>query len=1029
MVKWRILVVCTLLLLISVTAYPQGTNAVISGIVRDQTGAVLPGVSIQINNRDTGIVRTTTTDESGRYRVPALDAGTYTVQGSLSGFRTVVKEGVALTVGSQVVMDLTTEVGQLSENVAVTADVPLVQTESAELSGLVGDKEIRDLPLNGRSYDALAFLQPGVSNFTNASTGTTATVANGAGAKMSVAGTPTDFSSFLMDGTDIHDHAGFTPGSVAGNNLGVDAILEFRVLTQNYSAEYGRTAGGVISAITRAGTNAFHGSVFEFFRNNALDAREFFDQGGTKPFHRNQFGGALGGPIRHDKTFFFANYEGLRQNRTQTLSKTLVTDAARQGILPGGRTVTVSPLMKPYLALLPSPNGRDFGDGTAEFLWAAPTVVHEDFYSIRVDHQISGNHSLFGRLMTDTADSTQPNTFPGFNTGLTSLNLFSTVEHKFIISPRILNVARIAFNRTNPNLLDQVNISGDSALRFVPTRTWSLSSTVSSFSDIGHLNSAPQNFQQNIYQYTDDLDVNLGAHSMKMGFNFERIQNNNETQTSQSQYQFTDISSLLQARPTRFVGLTLDSGTTSQFRQSFVGYYFQDDWKVNKALTLNLGMRHEFVTIPFEKHGRQANILNVFADTGPTFGSVFTKNPSLHNFAPRFGFAWVPFGERRPVIRGGAGIYYNEIMGRLYYQYARSGFLKTAQINNPTFPNPGLQSVNAGNVSYSVWTPQPSTPTVYQYNLTVEQQLPWNTVITASYVGSQGRHWVRDRSPNTRVPLFASNKSPVYGTTGNRINPAFGNIRQIVTDSNASYNGLQLQVTRRQSTRLVWQTSYTYSSAMSAATAWGAALTSNTSDIAVNPLDSTNERSLSSFHIRHLFAFNTTYHLPGDNLRGIAGILGRGWETSTIISARSGLPFSTQLGFNRSNDQNTDTPERPSLKPGASNNPIIGSVNKWYDPAAFILPAAGTYGNLGRNTLIGPKLFNLNLSLVKTFRPREGQTVAFRSEFFNLFNHANFGVPNRFPLLTDGTPSGSAGVIQTLATSSRQIQFGLRYTF
>src|SRR5215470_776402 len=319
-VRYQRIGLCVLVLLsLSVTAYPQGTTAVISGIIRDQTGAVLPGVSIQITNRDTGVSRATTTDEAGRYRVPALDAGTYTVQGSLSGFRTVVKDGVTLTVGSQVVVDLSTEVGQLSENVAVTADVPLVQTESAELSGLVGDKEIRDLPLNGRSYDALAFLQPGVSNFTNASTGTTATVANGAGAKMSVAGTPTDFSSFLMDGTDIHDHAGFTPGSVAGNNLGVDAILEFRVLTQNYSAEYGRTAGGVVSAVTRSGTNNIHGSIFEFFRNNALDAREFFDQGGSKPFHRNQFGGALGGPIRKDRTFFFGNYEGLRQNRTQTL--------------------------------------------------------------------------------------------------------------------------------------------------------------------------------------------------------------------------------------------------------------------------------------------------------------------------------------------------------------------------------------------------------------------------------------------------------------------------------------------------------------------------------------------------------------------------------------------------------------------------------------------------------------------------------------------------------------------------------------
>ena len=1029
MIRWGTFVVaCSLLLFADRTLYSQAPTATISGVVRDQTGAVLPGVSIQVINRETGGVRMATTDDAGRYRVPALEAGTYAVEGTLTGFRKVVKEGVVLTIGSQAVVDLTTEVGQLSENLAVTADVPLVQTASAELSGLVGDKEIRDLPLNGRSYEALAFLQPGVSNFTNSSTGTTATVANGAGAKMSVAGTPGDYQSFLMDGTDIHDHAGFTPGSVAGNNLGVDAILEFRVLTQNYSAEYGRTAGGVVSAVTRSGTNSFHGSVFEFFRNNALDAREFFDQGGTKPFHRNQFGAAAGGPIRRDKTFLFANYEGLRQNRTQTLSRTILSTAGRQGFL-AGRVVQVSPLIKPYLDLLPNPNGRDFADGTAEFLWVAPTQVDEDFTSVRVDHQLSNSQSLFGRVIIDRAQSTQPNTLPPFQSALTSHNLFSTLEHKFIVSPRILNIARVAFNRTDPLLQDQVNLPGDAALRFVPTRTWSINSTVAAFADIGHLNSAPQQFAQNIYQYTDDLDIQRGPHSMKLGFNLERIYNNNETQTSQAQYQFTDLASLLQARPNRFVGLTLDSGTTAQFRQLFIGYYFQDDWKVNNALTLNLGMRHEFVTIPTEKHVRQANIRNVFTDNAPTFGAVFTRNPSLHDFAPRFGFAWVPLGERRPVIRGGFGIYYNEIMGRLYYQYARSGFLKTAQINNPSFPNPGLESVSAGNVSYSVWDPQPRTPTVYQYNFTVEQQMPWNTVVTLSYVGSQGRHWIRDRSPNTRLPQFLQNGTPVYSATAPRINPAFGNIRQIVTDTNAEYNGLQLQVTRRQSNRLVWQTSYTYSSAITGSTAWGAAHTQNTSDIAVNPLDSNFDRSLSSFHVRHMVAVNATYRFPGGGLRGVAGIVGKGWETSTIVSARSGTPFTAQLGFNRSNDGNSDTPERPDLRPGASTNPFIGRVDRWYDPTAFVLPVSGVYGNLGRNTLIGPNLIHVNMSVVKTFPVHEGQTVAFRSEFFNLFNRANFGLPNRFPFLADGSYSGSAGVIQSLATSSRQIQFGLRYSF
>jgi hypothetical protein len=1026
--QWRAIVVWSLVSVIAVTGYAQGTTGIISGVVRDATGAVLPGVNIQVINRETGVARTVITDDVGRYRVPGLEAGTYAVEGSLAGFRTIIKEGITLTVGSQVVVDLSSELGELSEAVTVTSEVPLVQTTSAELSGLVGDKEIRDLPLNGRSYEALAFLQPGVSQFTSASSGTTAIVANGSGAKMSVAGTPGDFQSFLLDGTDVHDHAGFTPGSVARNNLGVDAIREFRVLTQNYSAEYGRTAGGVVSAVTRSGTNSVHGSAFEFFRDNALDAREFFDQGGTKPFRRNQFGVAVGGPIRHDRTFYFLNYEGLRETRTQTLLRTVPTALARQGSLPG-RTVAVSQLIRQYLDLIPLPNGRDFNDGTAEFLWEAPTETHEDFVSARVDHQVSDRQSLFGRVMFDKARSTQPNTLPPFESLVTSRNLFATLEHKYILSLRVLNVARAAFNRTDPLLRDQVNLPGDDERRFVNNRTWSITSQVAAFSDIGHLNSAPQHFAQNIIQFSDDMDIQAGPHSIRLGFNFERLQNNNETQTNQAQYQFTDLESLLLASPARFQALTLDSGTTARFRQSFIGYYLQDDWKVANSLTLNLGLRHEFVTIPTEVNGNQANIRNVVTDTAPTFGPVFTKNPSLKNFAPRLGLAWVPFGERRPVFRGGAGIYYNEIMGRLYYQYARSGFLKTAQINRPRFPNPGLETVTSGNVSYSVWEPQPRTPSVYQYNLTVEQQLPWNVVGTVSYAGSLGRHWIRDRSPNTRIPQFLPNGTPFYVVTAPRINPAFGNIRQIVTDANSNYNALQLQVTRRQSTQLVWQTSYTYSSAISAATAWGAAHTQNTSDIALNPWDANFDRSLSSFHVRHMLAVNATYHFPGDTLTGFAGILGRGWETSAIVSARSGTSFTVQLGFNRSNDGNSDAPDRPNLRAGASNNPIVGTVERWYDPKAFELPEAGFYGNLGRNTLIGPDLINVNMSIVKTFPVREGHTIAFRSEFFNLFNHANFGLPNRFPLLPDGSYSGSAGVIQSLATSSRQIQFGLRYSF
>jgi hypothetical protein len=1029
MIHWRRLLSAFIVAGIGVTtAFAQGTTSTISGTVRDTTGGALPGVTIEITNLDTGRVRTAVTDSAGRYRLPALESGTYSVKGSLEGFRTALVERVVVTISSEAVVDLTTGVGQLTEHVTVTGDVPLVQTTSAELSGLVNDKEMRDLPLNGRSYEALAYLQPGVAQFTSASTGTTSVIANGAGSKMSVSGTPTDFQSFLLDGTDVHDHAGFTPGSVARNNLGVDAIREFRVLTQNYSAEYGRTAGGVVSAVTRSGANTLSGSGFEFFRDNKLDAPTFFDEGSTKPFRRNQFGVALGGPISHDRTFFFINFEGLREDLSQTLPRTVPTAAARLGQLPT-RTVQVSALIKPYLELLPLPNGRDFGDGTAEYLWVAQTLTREDFASIRVDHQLSERQSLFARMTLDRAKSTLPNTLPPFMSQLTSKNAFVTVEHKDILSSRMVNVARAAFNRTDPLLEDSVTVANDAALGFVPGRTWAISSNSAAFSDIGHLNSAPQEFAQNILQFSDDLDLQRGAHSIKMGFNIERIQNNNETQQSQSQYQFTDVASLLQATPARFVALTLDSGATAKFRQSFVGYYVQDDVRATDKLTLNLGLRHEFVTIPTETTGGQANILDIVHDTAPTFGPVFTKNRSLKNIAPRLGFAWTPWGETRPILRGGAGVYHNEIMGRMYYQYARSGFLKTAQINNPLFPNPGLEKVTSGNVSFSIWDPEAKTPTVYQYNVTVEQQLPSSVVVTMSYVGSQGRNWVRDRSPNTRTPQLLPNGQLFYSASSPRINPAFGNLRQLVTDAKSEYNGLQLQVTRRNSPRLSWQLSYTYSKALSSATAWGAALTQNTPAISLVPNDPQADWSLSPFDIRHKLAINATVRLPGDSLTGAAAWLGRGWEASGILTAYSGLPFTVQLGTNRSNDGNSDNPDRPNLKAGASNNPIIGSVTQWYDPTAFAFPAAGTYGNVGRNTLIGPGLVTVNTALVKAFRPHEGQSLSLRIECFNLFNRANFGLPNPVAFLPDGSYSATAGVIQTLTTSARQIQLGLRYSF
>ncbi|MSO19861.1 MAG: TonB-dependent receptor [Acidobacteria bacterium] len=1071
--------VLTLVLCVGVAPLlAQGPLGTISGTVRDSSGAVLPGAGVQVKQQETGRVRSSVADSAGRFRLAALEPGAYSVQAGAAGFRTAVRENVALSVGSEIVVDLALEVGQVTESVNVIAEVPLVQTTTAELSGLVGDKAIRELPLNGRSYDALAYLQPGVVQYTNSSTGTIAKVVTGAGGRMSVGGTPGDFVSFLLDGTDIRDHAGNTPGSVAGNNLGVDAILEFRVYTRNYSAEYGRTAGGVISAVTRSGANVFHGSAFEFLRNDIFDSPSYLDNKAGKdlpPFRRNQFGGTVGGPVIRDRTFFFTAYEGLRE-RLQSLNfRTVPSEGAHRGLV-GAANVGVAPSVRPYLDHYPLPNGRDYGDGTAEYSSAGSNPTREDYGSLRIDHQFSNKHYLFGRMTIDDTEASSVATFDPYLALLTSRNTFSTLEWKTIATSNFLNVFRVSFNRTNP-LLNNAAQPDDAALAFVPGRDWNLSFTVTGGQDatignLGHQNAAPSGFIQNVWEISDAVDYHTGAHSLRMGFNLQRQQNNNYVYSSQSRYTFGSVTGFLQGIPTRFEAQSLDSDPVQGLRQWMTAVYLQDDVKATNHLNFNFGLRYEFVSVPTEVHGNQATIVDLLRDTAVTRGPGWLENPSLKNFAPRFGFAWTPFGESgKTVLRGGAGIYHNQFSsGRFYSLYSRSGLITNLSINNPTpitgFPKANITNPPAGSIDLRVWGPKPQTPTVYQFNLTAEQQVGPGMVLAVGYGGSRGVHWVRQTSLNTRIPTFGADGRPQYSplAAAPRYNPAFGAIRVVQTDAQQNYDSLQVQFNKRQSQNLNLQASYTYSSAITDSGAWQAALTANTPDSTLIPFDRGGDRSLASQHQRHALAINGTYRVPTFPMSGVASTILNGWEASGIFSAATGNPFTVLIGSNRSNDGNSGAPDRPN-QAGDSNNPIagvtgscgvaavaagavvpvikagekLGPETRYFDPCAFSDPLAGFYGGLGRNTLIGPGRANVNFSLVKNFRILEGHTLTYRMEWFNLLNRTNFGLPNR-TVFSGAQPAqggntarlnhaGNAGVIQELSSSARQMQFNLRYTF
>src|SRR5437773_6979972 len=455
--------VFAVVLLWGTLAYGQTTAGTILGVVSDESGARLPGVTVTITHLDTGIVRSVTTDESGRYRAPALGLGNYDVKAELTGFRTEVRKGIQLTVAAEVVVNLSLSVGTVTEQVQVSVESPLVETTSATLSGLVDDKKIRDLPLNGRSVETLAFMQPGVTPYFRGRHDTD----QGEGTKMSVSGSRVDSNSFLLDGTNINDQSNNTPGSASGNLLGVEMLREFRVLTTAYSAEYGRYSGGIITAVSKSGGNELHGNVYEFLRNDHLDARNFFDRK-SKPdgprlpeFKRNQFVATLGGPIVRDRTFFFGGYVVFRQRKGESRLAFVPNADAHRGILPCPRTspaggftgfqapcnnagtsiytVNVNPSVRPFLDLYPLPNGGDYGDGTAQLFSNPKQPVDEHYTTGRVDHNFSNSDSFFVRYTFSQAVLTNPTQYPTLTVDALTKSQYVTLGETRIFSPRVLS--------------------------------------------------------------------------------------------------------------------------------------------------------------------------------------------------------------------------------------------------------------------------------------------------------------------------------------------------------------------------------------------------------------------------------------------------------------------------------------------------------------------------------------------------------------------------------------------------------------
>ncbi len=1029
----------------------QGIFASLSGSVTDQTGAAVSGAKVAVKNLDTGEVRETVTTAEGKYTVLALLAGTYSVTVLKEGFKTQILNRVPLEVRQQAALDIRLQVGAVEQSVTVEESIPVLQTQSSDISTVVGDKVIRELPLNGRDYFQLTNLEPGVRPSLNAGPNVWA---QGGITKAAISGQRPTGNNMTLDGTDINDPTyNIPPGGASGAALGVEAIKEFRLVSSTASAEYGRNLGAVVVAVTRSGGNTFHGSLFEFLRNSALDAKNYFDspKQPIPPFKRNQFGATFGGRLKRDKAFFFVNYEGLRERLGRTSVATVPDLQARQGLLPDranpGKLINVgvNPAVQPFLALYPAPNAPPLGDGTALLTTFGIQPTGENYLTGRIDYQFASDHSFFGRYTFDDSSTTNPfiaTLTPGFPGLQSRRNQFMTLSDT-LAHHGTLNEFRFGFNRT-VYAATAANQGGGLSISLQPNFPFLGTVITTGLSAIGNSGLWPVSSAGNTFQVVDNITLIRAHHTIKFGGDVRRVQMNGIFDSNAAgSYVFTSLRDFLTGTPFSYSGMAPGSNSNRGFRQNQFGFFVQDDFIASPSLTLNMGLRYEFNTTPTEVNGRITNLHDLVHDTAIIVGGPLYNAPKKM-FAPRFGFVWKPFGSEKIVVRGGYGVFFDQIWMNIYGNTRfNQPFFTSLTFFSPVFPDPtkniaGTASRNASAVEFN-----PHQPTAMQYNLAVQRQLSPTTAVQVAYVGSRGVHLLRQRQMNVKAPIVQPDGKLFFPAVGPRINPNFGGISYLSTDTNSLYNSLQAVLKRTPAAGVSYQVSYTWSKSVDDVS--GPYPTDWTTDPGVpqNPFDRRDGHAVSSFDITHMLVSSFTYELPfGQGKRWkpanplVSALVGN-WGINGILPFYTGTPFTVTVGFDRARAL-TPVTIRPNL---AGPERILGSPLKWFDTSAYALQPAGFYGNLGRNTLRGPKIFNPSLSLLKTMRIQEKLTVEFRTEFFNFINHPNFAAPNntRDPtgaggagdaiFASDGTVLGNAGKIFSTVTTSRQIQFGLKLSF
>jgi outer membrane receptor protein involved in Fe transport len=1020
----------------------------VTGTVTDKSGGAIPNAKVTITEIDTGQSRTVKTDQTGTYSFLQLSQGNYKVSAQATGFETVNQAGLVLHVGDQPKIDLALPVGAVTTTVEVQGAAPIIETSNAVGGGVISNQSVESLPLNGRGFEDLAVLQANV----NLATTGARTTNTGFGEKISIGGARPTASTYTLDGQDI-DNFFNDIGNVSGEAAGIDAVEEYKVVTNPLSAEYGRTAGGQIQIVTKTGTSKFHGSGYDFIRNSWVDARNYFDPlSGPPPLIRNQFGASLGGPIKKDRAFFFFNYEGLRNKLGSTTLFTTPDANARMGIIGTAAPIVISPKVLPYLnpAVMPLPTQCPCGNGYGRVPLVDAAIITDNYYLGRVDYNITDKEKIFVRYSQDTGQNESPKDFV-FHNVINTRTKYTGISLQSLFSSKVVNTVGLFYNRSvslgydipRPGVAPATSALFDLTSNInVGNRPVYMFYSPGSGTTIGGTNIL-DNIWMNNYQGRDDFNWQLGKHTLRIGVNAEGLQSNLFNSVyGGGDFSFSTLQSFLTAQPSTYSVPLPGSILATEFWQWIVGSYVQDDYKATSKLTFTLGLRYEPTTVPNERHGHVSS-LHDYTSPGltiadATLGNPLFQNPSKENFSPRIGIAYNPIPST--VVRAGYGMFYDLITGAQWRVPATSAppffsrdNIRSSQVGLIDFPNafytdgPILTSA----IAFDTFQNNAKQPKIQEYTLTIEKQIGATRAFTIMYAGASGRDlttvtdWNDTRSPCGVMPDGGPLAGyPTFCADSTVQSPTFDWIKVRNTNGKSFYNSLSTTFQQRFHNGLLYRGSWTWAKSIDTTS-----LTQGGSDFSNEPQGpyrdpyapggvAKDSQGLSAFNVPNSVTMNALYQLPWgrDGKRGfsngVVNALGSGWSISGLGQLQGGPPFSVAGDASGAQRNRTGWPSldnaagQSQLPPNYSGTPVKyhhQATTGYYSVDSFVLPPIGQYGDVNRHSLNGPGVNHFDFAAQKETAIAEGLRIQLRLDLFNAFNRPNFGLPNPNLFVQSGT--------------------------